>query len=84
MPKIIKIDKFVLVPTNDGITLHFDSAIEKQIFVQSRDMRGYVLHNNYAILNQYMVIDTESSGFCLTPERGVSLDTALFLIQHYL
>lgn len=84
MEKIITIDMFVLIPTNGEICKEFVSAFDKDAFVRVRDARGYELHPNYARLYLYMVIDTEGSGWCLTPNGAVTLEEAKFLIEQYL
>lgn len=84
MAKTIKMNEFMLIPTNDGVTWEFDSAIEKEAFIKTRDARGYEIYPNYARLHLYMVIDTEGNGWCLTPRGSVTLEEAKRVIKQYL
>ena len=70
------------VAVNDSRLTVFTSSLEKQLFAQTHpdaDIRG-----NHAYEPLYMLIDTEGTGFCLTPRRAVTYNESIDIIKHYL
>lgn len=83
--KTINIGNMIcLIQVNDGKYHRFQSAIEKEEFIKLHDERGYELHDNYAMIHMYMVIDTEGYGCNLTKQQAVTFEEAIQLKKMYL
>lgn len=81
--KTISGTTIILIKTNDGVQVTFNSAISKELFVKTHTQGTYTMYRNYAIVDRYLVIDTEGTGWILA-NSGISYEEALNLIQHYL
>lgn len=81
MKTIKQIKGITLVQVTDGRLTIFNSELEKANYVNTH--KDAVVHNNYGIEPLYMLIDTEGTGFCLTPKHAITYNEAIQMINMY-
>lgn len=84
--QILNYRGITLVKVESVNVILFNSAIEKTQFIGERKEGTYSLYanGNGAEEYLYMIIDTENSGYCLTPKQALPYYEAINLINMYL